>query len=214
LVAHVAGGGRVSLLPALGVLVCLAGLGWMVTGKERSGPGIAVLVVTTQLAAHLAFAAQPLVPLLLDRGTGRRAPSTAELAALLFCHHGTHAISATQVHQAAQGLNLSAATVASTTTPGIALWSVVVAAVPMLAAHLGAAGVLAWWLRCGERACWAAARAVLVTLRAGSEISSDLLARISVRVVGPQTAHLAQPRIGAPAARRGPPPLLGAVYSY
>lgn len=151
--AHLLGGGT---RPAPAVLAlaaaCLFGLGLAVSGRERSGRQVAALVVTTQAALHAAFA-------LVPAGSAAMHPaSRANWAALLFCQHGERPVSAAQIAAARAGLGLGP----DTATPAHSLigWG----AAAMLAAHLLAAGVLAWWLRRGERAAWATLRRIVTRL--------------------------------------------------
>jgi hypothetical protein len=74
----------------------------------------------------------------------------------------------------------------------------------MLGAHLVAAGVLAWWLRRGERSAWRALRRIVTRLTAAVDVVlpaySVLLAAIaawtpSVRLWGAATAGRAPPLV-------------------
>ena len=153
LAAHVVGGGRAPAGSVLGAaLLALAGLGWLLSRRERGGRQLAALVVGTQALLHLAFV---LPALLAARGApGRAATAFAEL---LFCHSGRHTLSAAQLRAATRGLGFS--------PPAPGLLAVAGHVMPMLLAHLLAAGAVAWWLRRAERAVWAAARRVLRRLR-------------------------------------------------
>ncbi|MBN9619274.1 MAG: hypothetical protein J0H43_06025, partial [Actinobacteria bacterium] len=178
--AHVLGGGPMPpawlLAGAAGVLLLFAGL---VTGRERGGGFIAAAVISTQLLLHAAFALLPTVVVLLGPHPGLSPGAQTSLwAKLLFCHHGTHPITAAQVDAAKATLGIASTQLAPTggsapvsgAVGGAA--SVLAAAVTswpvllMLAAHLVAASVMAWWLRRGERAAGAMSREVVRAVRA------------------------------------------------
>jgi len=154
IVAHVVGGGEApptSVALAAGAVLSVCGLA--VTGRERGLGFITAAVVSTQLLAHVAFA---LAPLLVGAGSGQ--DQTAIWARILFCHHGPSPITAGDVAAARATSGLShAALPAGYAQPHVNLLSAVTSSwwlVAMLAAHLAAATVMAWWLRRGERRAW------------------------------------------------------------
>lgn len=163
--AHRLGGGR----PPPGVVGGAAGLvvflvGWLLAGRERSGRLIGLLVVLTQTVLHLTFAVTSMagmagMPAASPGGSG----SAAMWAQMLFCHHGGHPVTAAQVLAARASLGVTAPP-APPAGPVHTLSVLPAGALPMLAAHLAAALLMAWWLRRGERAAWQLARRVLGVL--------------------------------------------------
>lgn len=117
-------------------------IGLAVAARELRFWQIATLVATTQVVLHA----------LLPSHAGR---STAQWARLLFCEHGSHAATTAQVAAARSHF---AGAPHSSGGPG------------MLAAHLVAAAVMAWWLRRGERAAWRAVQRVVSRLVAVFEV--------------------------------------------
>lgn len=153
--AHRAAGGVAPGAVTLAVAgAALLMLGWPLSARERSGGQLAALVLGSQAVLHVGFVA---APLLMARAAGGR--SAASLAALLFCHHGSHPISTAQLRAAVADLGIR-----YQPTPGDAP-AISVGGVAMLAAHVAAAAVVAWWLRRGERAAWEAARRIMCRLQ-------------------------------------------------
>jgi hypothetical protein len=187
-------------------------LGAMASGRERSGRYIGSLVLLSQIASHLLFVAPSLMALLRHR-TGQLSTATLEL--LLLCHHGTHPVSGAAIRQAAQGMNLADlnryATGASSMS--VHFGAVLAAAAPMLVAHLAAAGVMAWWLRRGERAVWAAARRVVVAVSglAHGLPRAESPLRAWIPSASPAAVRLSQWSL--PLSRRGPPVAFRTVFS-
>lgn len=206
---HRLAGGAVSPGTASVVLLAFVVLGLTVAGRrERSGRFVATLVLGSQLAGHLLLAA-PMLSMMLRRPAGGLTDSTLQL--LLLCGHGPHQPPAAAMREASRALNvddlrrIAAGAGAASAHAGSQLTAVLSAAAPMLGAHLVAAAVLAWWLRRGERALWAAARRVVVTVTA-------LVHGTPVIPVGPrvriptQASRVARAnRWLLPLSRRGPP---------
>lgn len=172
--AHVLAGGAFPSPTALAGAGCaLLVFALTVTGRERHGGFIAASVITTQLLLHAVFALLPVASVLTASsgiGSAGGSDQTAFWARLLFCHHGPHPITTSQVTAAKATLGISGSQLPSSgvshgATTGTG--SVLVAAASswpvlgMLAAHLAAAAIMAWWLRRGERAVWAASRRVV-----------------------------------------------------
>jgi hypothetical protein len=164
--AHLVGGGVAPpesvVLIACGVLAMFS---FAVTGRERRMVFIGVSVVSTQLLLHVSFA---LAPLLV--ATGGPQNQTAIWARILFCHHGPHPITAAQVAaaRATMGLSHTQLPASLTQTHGPGLLAALTASwwlLAMLAAHLVAAGVMAWWLRRGEKRAWHAIRQAAEVIR-------------------------------------------------
>ncbi len=162
--AHVAGGGHrpppAVANVAFGALMLL---GWLASRRERTGRQIAALVIGSQAVLHVVF-------VLRERMAGPAGSrASLNLASLFLCHHGSTPISSAQVKAATAGIDLSSLTTLArhttpTPPPG---WLVGWAPAAMIAAHLLAATVVAWWLRRGERALWTAACRVVRTLLGG-----------------------------------------------
>lgn len=135
-------------------------VGWFASRRERSGVQLGALVGGSQLAAHGWFVLPAVLALFRARSG---APSDSALVAALFCHHGAVAVSPADLAAATRGLDLSslrtsvvgsaAAAAAHAGTGGM-----VAQLALMMAAHLGAALVVAWWLRVGERRAWSVVR--------------------------------------------------------
>jgi hypothetical protein len=195
--AHVLAGGTVSPLAGWLTLAAMGCLGWVVSSRERSGRFIGSLAVLTQVAAHLGFATPPLIAA-IRAGGGHL--STPELQALLFCHHGASPLTADQVHQAAQGLDLGR----SGAGPSVHVGHLLVAAAPMFAAHVAAAVVIAWWLRIGECAVWTAARRAVVVLSDIVRGPRPVVVSRPVRAIFDVVLHAAA-RLASSVSRRGPP---------
>ena len=143
-VAHILGGGASPracvVLAATGLLVLL---GLAAGREERSGWQIAALVLSTQLVLHVAF-------MLTAPAT---ATGTGLLGRVLICHSGPRPVDPALTDAVRRSIGQVAAAGAgqagSHSTAGM---------LPMLMTHLLAAGFMAFWLRRGERAIWAAAR--------------------------------------------------------
>lgn len=161
--AHrLAGGARPLSLVIGPALVALVAIAWLSSRRERSGRQVTALVVGCQTVLHVLFE----LPVVLVRHTTRAgAGSTPNWAVLLFCHHGSQPITSTQIRTALSGLDTTSLQTRLGQVPPPASpirW----VPITMLTAHLLAAVVMAWWLRRGERAAWAAAcRVVRVVLR-------------------------------------------------
>lgn len=156
--AHRFGGGaqptRAVLMTALAMSF---GFGLLWSRRERRGPAIAGVVLLSQLALHAAFAFAP-----MRSGGIRAGDEVNRWAAMLLCHNATHPATAAQVNSARAALGLGPLPAAP---PAMHMTSPVsTGGAGMLALHLGAALVMAWWLRRGERAVWTVARRVVVSV--------------------------------------------------
>jgi hypothetical protein len=173
--AHVVGGGAAPPEPvALAAGAALALFALAMTGRERRIGFIAASVISTQLVLHVSFALAPLL-------AGRSQDQTALWAQILFCHHGPSPITAAQVAAARATAGLSHADLPAALTgagpaPHPDLLDAITASwwvAAMLAAHLAAAAVMAWWLRCGEKHAWQAIR------RAAATVGSQIVALVA-----------------------------------
>jgi hypothetical protein len=155
------GGGAPNDRVVIAAGVVLAAIAVMASGRERRGRFIGTTVIGSQLLLHTAFA-------LTQPSSG---PSQTTLwGRMLFCHHGAGALTAAQITAARAALGASASSVhLRATATGVAIdssahavsaFAMWASMVLMLAAHLAAAAAMAWWLRRGERAVWAAAARV------------------------------------------------------
>ena len=168
--AHLSAGGAT---PRLFVLLAALALGWPLayaaSRRERGGLFLGVTVVGSQLLLHAVFALTGRVP---APPPGAGPAQATSWAGLLFCHHGGAPVCAAQVASARAALGLTNATLPTAGTvptagapfptagagPSLASMPLTAAALGMLAAHLAAALLTAWWLRRGEQAVWSAAR--------------------------------------------------------
>ncbi|MEO9137580.1 MAG: hypothetical protein ABI345_00785, partial [Jatrophihabitans sp.] len=133
-------------------------VGWFASRRERSGVQLGALVGGSQLAAHGWFVLPAVLALFRARSG---APSDSALVAALFCHHGAVAVSPADLAAATRGLDLSSlrtSAVASAAAAHAGTGGMVGQLALMMAAHLGAALVVAWWLRVGERRAWSVVR--------------------------------------------------------
>lgn len=168
--AHRLGGGMRpagSAMVASVIVLFAFGLAW--ARRERRGPAITAAVLTSQLALHALFA---LAPMRTMAGSG----ANSELnrwAAMLLCSDAGHPATAAQVNAARALLGLGPLPAG---TPAMHMASPFTAAgAGMLAMHLGAALVMAWWLRRGERMAWAAAQRVVTVIIAAARRCLPLL---------------------------------------
>lgn len=183
LTAHLLAGGTIPQVRSIIVALTLLWFGALsLTGRERGGRLLGTAVIATQLGLHALFALTPRIgatpgPARLA-GTGGSTDTSTIWARLLFCHHGASPITAAQLTAARSAIGLTAGAappsgVLSTASGGelslrpaliplVQSWPLV----GMLAMHLLAAAVMAWWLRCGERAAWDAGRRIVRTMAA------------------------------------------------
>jgi hypothetical protein len=203
--AHRLAGGVVPSNSAWFVLGSFFVVGLVAAGRERSGRFLGSLVLVSQLAAHLLFAAT-MFTTMLRQHTGRLSIATLQL--MLLCHHGHDPVSGTAIRRATVGMNLDDLRRDAPTAPtgsSVHLQTILAAAAPMLAAHLAAAAVMAWWLRRGERAVWGAARRIVVAI---TGLVRGLPGAPRPPWVRLRTAHTYLVRISQwslPLSRRGPP---------
>jgi hypothetical protein len=130
------------------------------------------------------------------------------LRLLLFCHHGPGTITAEQVRQASRGLDLSAVAPHTAHTAGggaltAGVGAIALTGLPMLIAHLCAAGVVGWWLHCGESAVWRAARRFVEAVTCPWSPAPRL--RYPLLLVPHPAAAPMVPTHCRPILRRGPP---------
>ncbi len=223
LAAHLLGGGIVPQRHALVAIITVVWVGaFALAGRERGASFLGALVVSTQLALHAVFTVASCALPISGAGAaaGGRADSTAAWAKLLFCHHGPGSISAAQVATArsAMGLastDLPASTGAGAPAPTGSLLGSVLAvlaqagpATAMLVMHLLAALAMAWWLRRGERAAWAAGGRVVALVAAqlrlhGFDPLSGLVSDPGAITVGRAMVH--EHRFAHSVGKRGPP---------
>lgn len=202
--AHRLGGGaQPTLIVLVAAVAGLFGFGLVWARRERRGPAIAAVVLLSQLALHATFAFAPMRSMGGDRSELNR------WAAMLLCHNPAHPATAAQVNAARAVLGLGPL---PTEPPAMHMASPFSAGgVAMLVLHLGAAVVMACWLRRGERAAWAAARRVVaVVVAAGRPVRPAVRPSLSVHATG----IVWVPRrwtFGAGLAGRGPPAALVTV---
>jgi hypothetical protein len=188
--------------------VVLAAIAVMASGRERSGRFIGTTVIGSQLLLHTAFA-------LTQPSSG---PSQTTLwGRMLFCHHGAGVLTAAQITAARAALGPSASSVHLRATAtgvaidsgahavsALAMWASMVL---MLAAHLAAAAVMAWWLRRGERAAWAAAARVATRIASLFGPAPSLLIRTRYITFSSGTTDICPNRLwwASASSERGPP---------
>jgi len=201
--AHRLGGGQSPggvIGGAAGVVVFLAS--WLLARRERSGRLIGLLVVITQTVLHVVFTFTGMATMPPPAPGG--SPSTAMWAKLLFCHHTGPPVTATQVITARAQLGITAPP-SPPAAPMHTMSVLSAGALLMLAAHLVAALVMAWWLRRGERAAWQIARRVIGDLLPAHRHVLCLPGRESLRQLGRGWVP-SQPIWASAVTSRGPPP--------
>ncbi|MCC5032305.1 hypothetical protein DMH02_003310 [Streptomyces sp. WAC 00631] len=210
----------------LAVLVVAAGL----AGRERSLPGIAVVLGTGQVLLHTLFGyAQQLDGPAAAPAGGGSPDAVTELAARLLCGEGGHPLSAAEAHRVVTaagidpGVHAAAATAGGTGGHGAALPASLLPSPEMLLAHLLAAVLLGLLLRRGEAALFRLVRlsvqglaegALVRSLRAAVGLARALLAGLPgaggprvrglrCRRYGPERPRPLYPEHSV--SRRGPP---------
>ncbi len=207
-------GGGVTAL-AMGLLLVL---GVALSRRERNGTQIAILVLATQALLHLSFMLTTMSSSMSGSMSSTPPLSTAQLVKLLFCFPGTASPSQAQVDQAMANMDMSHLAGASAHMAGAGGSSghmaqmaasmshdpFTAAGLGMLIAHLAAAGLMAWWLRRGERAAWAvierAVRGVTFVVLAVVTPTTSLALRATADMWRPT-----QQVWGSGRAGRGPP---------
>ncbi|WP_375498384.1 hypothetical protein [uncultured Jatrophihabitans sp.] len=166
--AHRLGGGMTP--PAWLTIASVLGLfalAFALTGAQRRLPVITGLVLMTQTAMHVGFTAVGMRAI----ASPTAASGERSLLSMVLCHNPAHTPSAREVVAARAtlaSLHVSApAATQATTMPAGSMLTPSMAW--MLAAHLLAATVMAWWLARGERAVWRCARRVVQTIQAVAE---------------------------------------------
>ena len=172
--AHRLGGGMRPTGTAMALsLIMLFGFGLVWAHRERRGPAITAAVLTSQLALHVGFTLAPM-------RTMASAGASSELsrwAAMLLCSDADHPATVAQVDAARALLGLGplpAPPAAMAPTAMHMASPFTTSGAGMLAMHVGAALVMAWWLRRGERSAWAAARRVVAVIIASVQRSLPL----------------------------------------
>jgi hypothetical protein len=202
------GGGAPNERVVVSAGVVLAVIAVLASGRERRGRFIGATVVGTQLMLHAVFA-------LTQPSSG---PSQTTLwGRVLFCHHGAGALTAAQIAAARTALGASASTVhlrATATgvaivpeTHAVSVFAMWAPMVLMLGAHLAAAAVMAWWLRRGERAVWAAAARVAARVVSILSPAPSLVIICRRLVFGGGSGDVALNRLwwASATSERGPP---------
>lgn len=179
-------------------------LGWCASRRERSGFQLGALVGGSQIAAHGWFVLPTVLALFRGRTGG---PSDSALVAALFCHHGASAVSPAELATATRGLDLSSLHASAATTVAQQGGSGGLAAqlALMMAAHLGAALVVAWWLRIGERRAWSAVCRLVRACALRHSFPSPASATL---VIAGRCLVLTPRRWSGVLSGRGPPALL------
>ena len=198
--AHRLGGGMQATPTAMvAAVVVLFGFGLVWGRRERRGPVITAVVLASQLALHALFELMPMRAMAAS-GTD---PELNRWAAMLLCSDAGHPATIAQVNAARVLLGLGPLPTAPTTMHMASPFTAGGAA--MLAMHVGAALVMAWWLRRGERAAWSAAgRVVAVIVAAARWSAARVPASRAPRPVG--GAWTPRPWAwGSGLAGRGPP---------
>ena len=200
--AHrLAGGAQPNGTVLLAAAAGLFAFGAVWARRERGGRAIATVVLLSQLGLHAAFVLAPV----RAGGHDGATPELNRWAAMLLCNNAGHQATVAQVNTARAALGLGplptsppAMHMAGTFTAGGA---------SMLGLHLGAALVMAWWLRRGERAAWAVAQRIVA---AGRPVATVIPSCATSRAAGVVWV----PRhwtFGAGLAGRGPPTGFGPV---
>jgi hypothetical protein len=199
--AHRVAGGAVPDLrfsaAAVGVLLVI---GLALSRRQCSGRVIGGLVVGTQLVLHAGLT-------FFGAGSGS-GDQTALWTRLLFCHRPVQTITAADVTTARASLGLANVHLSSggtpiASTPSLLSSLLSLPVLGMLAAHLVAAAVMAWWLTKGERFAWSLISRVVRAIRT-LVVTRPLLASVGLRVAA--AAPTAGPtRWSTPLVGRAPP---------
>lgn len=203
--AHRLAGGQVpSGLVILAGIVALFLIGTCLSGRERRGGQIAVLVLATQALLHVGFMASSMSTTMSGSMPGSPSAMTpAMLAKMFLCFPAGVTPTADQMATAMAGIDTSRLT--SPATAGHMSDNPFTAAgLGMLCAHLVAAAVMAWWLRRGERAAWSGLQRAITVLTASS--SRTLPAWTTPSVPAAVDVWVALQQVwGSGLAGRGPP---------
>ena len=174
------------------------------SGRERRGGQIAVLVLATQALLHVGFMASSMSTTMSGSMPGSSSAMTpAMLAKMFLCFPAGVTPTADQIATAMAGIDTSRLT--SPATAGHMSDNPFTAAgLGMLCAHLVAAAVMAWWLRRGERAAWSGLQRAITVLTASS--SRTLPAWTTPSVPAAVDVWVAVQQVwGSGLAGRGPP---------
>lgn len=162
--AHRLAGGRVpSGLVILTAIALLFLAGTAVSGRERRGGQIAILVLATQALLHVGF----MVSTMSTSMPGSSSAMTPAMVAKMFlCFPAGVTPTSDQIASATAGIDTTRLTAAAaghmSDNPFTAI------GLGMLCAHLAAAAAMAWWLRRGERAAWSVLQRVVTVLTAST----------------------------------------------
>jgi hypothetical protein len=173
--AHRLAGGQVPGATTIALATAsLLLLGGILSARQRSGRQITALVLLTQTVLHVSFMLSTGMwsgPSSAVTGGGSATPSTSMLARMLFCFTGNVQPTDAQITAAMSRIGTSHLTLGAggaaghMATMGMNDNPLTAGGLAMISAHLLAALVMAWWLRRGERAAWAALERAVAALR-------------------------------------------------